>query len=95
MCELVSNRVQTMFVDGLDGLQHVLPVELPLQWVHSLTVSQPSVQVQVPTLHQHINVAVCYFTAIIHITNPQQRRKKYKRNHIYKPTTTTTAIPHT
>lgn len=52
-----------MFVDGLDGLQHVLPVELPLQWIYSFAVSQPRVQIQVSTLHQHVDVAVGYFTA--------------------------------
>lgn len=51
-----------MFVDGMDGLQHVLPVELPLQRIHSFAVSQPSVQIQVSTLHQHVDVAVGYFT---------------------------------
>lgn len=58
----------TMFMNGLDGLQHVLPVELPLQWIHCFAVSQPSVEIQVSTLHQHVDVAVGYFTAIIHWT---------------------------
>lgn len=52
-----------MFVDSLHGLQHVLPVKLSLQGIHSFAVSQPSVQIQVPTFHQHIDVAVGYLTA--------------------------------
>lgn len=60
-----------MFVDGLDSLQHVLPVELPLQRIHSFAVSQPSVQIQVSTLHQHVDVAVGYFT-VKHICNCQK-----------------------
>lgn len=52
-----------MFVDGMDGLQHVLPVEHPFVRIHSFAVSQPCVQIQVSTLHQHVDVAVGYFTA--------------------------------
>lgn len=57
-----------MFVDGVDGLQHVLPVELPLQRIHSFAVSQPSVQIQVSTLHQHVDVAAGNFTANTYTT---------------------------
>lgn len=59
-CQLVN---RTVFVDGLDGLQHVLPVELPLQRIHRLAVPQPRVQIQVSTLHPHVDVAVGYFAA--------------------------------
>lgn len=52
-----------MFVDSLHSLQHVLPVKLPLQGIYSFAVSQPSVQIQVTTLHEHIDVAVGYLTA--------------------------------
>lgn len=58
----MRKRKSTVAVDGVDGLQHVPPVELPVQWSHSFAVPQPSVQIQVPTLHQHVDVAVCYFT---------------------------------
>lgn len=53
-----------MFVYGLDGLQHVLPVQLSLQWIHSATFLQPPVQIQVSALHQHVYIASRYFTAI-------------------------------
>lgn len=52
----------TVFVDGVDSLQHVRPVELPLYWFHTLAVSQPRVQIQLSALHQHVDVAVSYFT---------------------------------
>lgn len=52
-------------MDGLDGLQHVLPVQLPLQWIHSAAFLQPPVQIQVAALHQHVYIAAGYFTAKI------------------------------
>lgn len=58
----------TIFVDGLDGLQHVLPVQLPLQWIHSAAFLQPPVQIQVAALHQHVYIAAGYFTAKIFLT---------------------------
>lgn len=54
-----------MFVDGLDGLQHVLPVQLSLQWIHSGAFLQPPVQIQVSALHQHVYIAAGYLTAMI------------------------------
>lgn len=54
---------RTVLVDGVDGLQHVLPVELPLKRVDGFAVSQPGVQIQVAALHQHVDIAVGYFTA--------------------------------
>lgn len=54
------DRKQTMFVDSLHSLQHVLPVKLPLQGIYSFAVSHPSVQIQVTTLHEHIDIAVGY-----------------------------------
>lgn len=53
----------TVLVDGVHRIQHVLPVELPLQRDDGLAVPQPRVQVQAPALHQHVDVAVCDFTA--------------------------------
>lgn len=70
-----------MFVDGLDGLQHVLPVELPLQRFHSFAVSQPSVQIQVSALHQHVDVAAGNFTA-----NTYDHYGICNRSHNYKQT---------
>lgn len=52
-----------MLVDGVHRLQHVLPVELPFQREDGLAVAQPRVQVQVPALHQHVDVAVRDLTA--------------------------------
>lgn len=46
-----------MFVDGVHSLQHVPPVSLPVQRFDSLAVAQPGVQIQVSTLHQHVDVA--------------------------------------
>lgn len=55
----------TMFMNGLDRFQHVLPVELPLQRVDcALAVPQPGVEVQASILHQHVDVAVCNLAGI-------------------------------
>lgn len=61
---LCSNKigVLTMPVDSLHCLQHVPPVELSFQGVDSLAIAKPRVEVQVATLHQHIDVAVCDLT---------------------------------
>lgn len=53
----------TMFMNCLDGFQHVPPIELPLQGVDDLALAKPGVEVKVPTLHQHVDVAVCDLTA--------------------------------
>lgn len=66
----------TIFVDGLDGLQHVLPVQLPLQWIHSAAFLQPPVQIQVAALHQHVYIAAGYFTAKIFLTVTTFRLKR-------------------
>ena len=58
MCDNGRDGNPTMLVDGMHCLQHVLPVELPLKGKDRLAVPYPSVQVQVPTLHQHVDVAV-------------------------------------
>lgn len=63
-----GSGLPTIFVDGLDGLQHVLPVQLPLQWIHSAAFLQPPVQIQVAALHQHVYIAAGYFTAKIFLT---------------------------
>lgn len=70
----------TVFVDGLHRLQHVRPVELPLQGIHSFAVSQPCVQIQVTTLHQHIDVAVGYLTINAFIGRLVCQLKKKKEN---------------
>lgn len=57
-----------MFVDGLDGFQHVLPVQLSLQWIDRGAFLQPPVQIQVSALHQHVYVAAGYLTAMIFLT---------------------------
>lgn len=54
-----------MFVDGLDGLQHVLPVQLSLQRIHGGAFLQPPVQIQVSALHQHVYIAAGYLAAMI------------------------------
>lgn len=61
---MICHEVATIFVDGLDGLQHVLPVQLSLQWIHSSAFLQPPVQIQVSALHQHVYIAAGYLTAM-------------------------------
>lgn len=57
--ELFKN---TMFMDCVNSLQHIFPIALSFQWIHLFFLFKPAIEINISTLHYHVDMLISDFT---------------------------------
>ena len=62
-------------MNRVNCLQHIFPVTLAFPWINGFFLFKPTIKINISTLHYHVDVLVCDFTAIKKKQIEQQNNK--------------------
>lgn len=49
-------------MNGVNSFQHIFPIALPFQWINVFFLFQPAIEIDISTLHYHVDMVISNLT---------------------------------